>query len=163
MPFEFDCPVCKSAIRVPDGSHGKRTRCPKCQAVMQIPGPQEETFAERPTFSDRQESPAPRNEPWGESENPFGSPAAAPVPRSGGDLKRNAKEKLGVPAIVCTVLVGVTLGFSILYYLLLGVAFLAGFGGELAEMLPDNTPELVGNLIGGMLTIVMMVIALIGL
>jgi len=163
MPIEFDCPVCKNAIRVPDGSQGKRTRCPKCQAVMQIPGGQEETFAEGPTFSDRQESPAPRNEPWSDSQNPFGSPAAAQAPRVGGDLKRNAKQRLGVPAVVCTVLVGITLAFSILYYLFLAVIFLAGIAGEVGEMLPDNPAELIGNIVGGMFSIIMMVIALIGL
>lgn len=123
---------------------------------MQIPGGAEEPFAAAP------ESPAPRSEPWGETDNPFGSPAYQ-TPKIGEDLKLNAKQRLGAPVIICTVFVGITLVFSILYYLFLAVVLVAGFDGEIAELFPSNPAELVGNIVGGMLSIIMTVVALLGL
>lgn len=37
MPIEFACEECKSVLRVPDGSSGKRSRCPTCKHEQEIP------------------------------------------------------------------------------------------------------------------------------
>ena len=38
MPIEFECPNCKSVLRVADETAGKRARCPQCQVINDIPG-----------------------------------------------------------------------------------------------------------------------------
>lgn len=152
MPIEFDCPVCKNAVRVPDGSQGKRTRCPKCQAVMQIPGPQEETFAASP------ESPSQRNEPWGDSQNPFGSPAAPQAPWGSRDLKRNAKERLAVPVIGGLTLTALGLVSMFVVYGIIGALLLIpDLDFEIDEF------ELITQLVSAVVSVLMMIVTLIGL
>ena len=38
MPIEFQCSVCQTVLRTPDGSEGKSARCPGCSNVQPIPG-----------------------------------------------------------------------------------------------------------------------------
>lgn len=37
MPFEFSCQACAKLLRVPEGTHGKKTQCPGCGIVLEIP------------------------------------------------------------------------------------------------------------------------------
>ncbi len=39
MPIEFQCNICGTKLRTPDGSSGKKTKCPKCETVLDIPEP----------------------------------------------------------------------------------------------------------------------------
>jgi hypothetical protein len=37
MPIEFQCNICGTKLRTPDGTAGKKTKCPKCEYVLAIP------------------------------------------------------------------------------------------------------------------------------
>ena len=38
MPIRFNCNVCQTRIRVPDGSEGKEIKCPRCGERRRVPG-----------------------------------------------------------------------------------------------------------------------------
>ncbi|MEX0792904.1 MAG: hypothetical protein WD045_07180 [Pirellulaceae bacterium] len=130
MPIQFRCTRCLDEISVPDGTSGKKTRCPHCQEVQEIPTPQTSaSSAPGPPRSDSPyESAASQEADFRESfsanpANPFASPsAAAQVPNSfSGQMPETVRaamrQKLLIPAIIQTVLVGLSLlsslGFAV--------------------------------------------------
>ena len=76
MPIEFQCNICGTKLRTPDGTAGKKTKCPKCEYILAIPNttssmqpdvssqvsssqPQKPVTPPQPSTSPQQQTPPP--------------------------------------------------------------------------------------------------------
>lgn len=64
MPLEFNCPMCKAALRVKDEHAGKKMKCPKCAKVVSIPAAEEEVIEEVDVVEDEAAAPAGAGSPF---------------------------------------------------------------------------------------------------
>ena len=98
MALEFDCPTCRTRIRVDESAAGKMARCPSCQAVCKVPNgsvPDSLPGTTPPASSPNPSSTAPN--PFLPKANPFGEAASAGGSPAGGQLNPYAS-----PAYVAT-------------------------------------------------------------
>lgn len=51
MSIEFDCPSCRTRIRVPDAAAGKKARCPHCQTINAVPEASQPLAPASPSFA----------------------------------------------------------------------------------------------------------------
>ncbi len=88
--LEFNCPQCKTQIKVPPSQAGQRSQCPRCAAPIFVPGmelPQEDLFGD--LFDDDVEQ---VDEPKSQKMQPANSTEPEPIeltPESGTDDRRN--------------------------------------------------------------------------
>lgn len=56
MPIEFQCNICGTRLRTPDGTAGKKTKCPKCEYILAIP---EASDSSQPTIDSQKANTSP--------------------------------------------------------------------------------------------------------
>ena len=124
MPIQFSCTQCNKQLKVPDESAGAKARCPQCQTVIEIPSAASAmAAAAAPSFA----------QPQSDSVNPYSAPSAGieakslkqagqPTAVGPGEVIEYAwnvwKQNLGILVGVTAIVLGVSIGFSVLQQLL---------------------------------------------
>ena len=137
MPIEFQCSVCQTVLRTPDGSQGKSARCPGCSNVQPIPGGPSGAPDIPEGIPVSAPAPAPaRNNPYAKPTSdiaPIGNPyATSGVPAFQGMNAARAKSRVQPAAITWLVV-------SILISLLYVLAIIGGIVNIVTEQaLPED-------------------------
>lgn len=77
MAIEFDCPSCRTRIRVDESAAGKQARCPQCQQISPVP---RNSLLPPPGGLGAPLSPLPSNQPSADPFTPQSAPQYAPKP-----------------------------------------------------------------------------------
>jgi len=158
MPIEFRCSGCQRTLRTPDDSAGKQARCPECGAIVEVPQAHGISAPASSGLETASVSSFPAENPYrSPSGYPFQGPPTAPV----SDVQAYAASRLAGPAIGLIVTASIALVFQVLGLIAIGVSLwleprgiAAGGGDELLEVMSTGIPGLVAQLVGGVLSLV---------